>query len=82
MDYGSYTEISFTKVDSDELIADYSKNTIGYLDFITAGFKKELQGILQSTHWVQSKDDHINVHINEFSICTKKKSSDSFNPFR
>ena len=64
MDYGSYTEISFTKVDSDELIADYSKNTIGYLDFITAGFKRELQGILQSTHWVQSKDDHINVHIN------------------
>jgi len=64
VDYGSYTEISFTKVDSDELIADYSKNTIGYLDFITAGFKKELQGILQSTHWVQSKDDHINVHIN------------------
>ncbi len=25
VDYGSYTEISFTKVDSDELIADYSK---------------------------------------------------------
>ena len=64
VDYGSYTEISFTKVDSDELIADYSKNNIGYLDFITAGFKKELQGILQSTHWVQSEDDHINVHIN------------------
>ena len=64
VDYGSFTEISFAKVDSDELIADYSKNNIGYLDFITSGFKKELQGILHSTHWVQSEDDHINVHIN------------------
>ena len=72
VDYGSYTEISFTKVDSDELIADYSKNTIGYLDFITAGFKRELQGILQSTHWVQSKDDHINaVSYTHLTLPTK-----------
>ena len=63
-DYGSYTEISFTKVDSDVLINDYSSNNIRYLDFITAGFKKELQGILQSTHWVQSKKNSINVHVN------------------
>ena len=33
VDYGSYTEISFTKVDSDELIADYSKNTIGSVSY-------------------------------------------------
>ena len=63
-DYGSYTEISFTKVDSDVLINDYSSNNIRYLDFITAGFKKELQGILQSTHWVQYKKNSINVHVN------------------
>ena len=63
-DYGSYTEINFIKVDSNELIADYAINNIEYLDFITTGFRKELQGILQSTHWVQSDGDFINVHIN------------------
>ena len=63
-DYGSYTEIDFIKVNSSELMADYTTNKIRYLDFVTTGFKKELQGILQSTHWVQSKGDFINVHIN------------------
>ena len=63
-DYGSYTEISFTKVDSGDLIVDYAKNNIKFLDFITSGFRKELQGILQTTHWVQSENNFINVYIN------------------
>ena len=40
------------------------KLNISYLDFVTRGFKKELQGILKSTHWVQSEKDFINVYVN------------------
>lgn len=63
-DYGSYTEIIYTKINSSDLIEDYAKNDIKYLDFVTTGFKKELQGILQATHWVQAENNLINVHIN------------------
>jgi len=63
-DYGSYTEIIYAKINSSNLIEDYARNDIKYLDFVTNGFKKELQGILQATHWVQTENDLINVHIN------------------
>ena len=63
-DYGSYTEISFNKIDSNSLIENYEETKVNYLDFVTRGFKKELQGILQSTHWIQSEKDFINVYIN------------------
>ena len=63
-DYGSFTEIVFNKIDSTNLIESYEETNISYLDFITRGFKKELQGILKSTHWVQSEKDFINVYIN------------------
>ena len=49
-DYGSFTEISFSKIDSNSLIENFEETKVSYLDFVTRGFKKELQGILQSTH--------------------------------
>ena len=63
-DYGSFTEISFIKIDSNSLIESYEGTNISFLDFITKGFKKELQGILKSTHWIQSEKDFINVYVN------------------
>jgi two-component system osmolarity sensor histidine kinase EnvZ len=63
-DYGSFTEMSFIKINSNSLIESFEETNIGYLDFITKGFKKELQGILQSTHWIQSEKDFINVYVN------------------
>ena len=63
-DYGSFTEISFNKIDSNSLIENFEETKVSYLDFVTRGFKKELQGILQSTHWVQSEKDFINVYVN------------------
>ena len=53
-DYGSFTEISFSKIDSNSLIENFEETKVSYLDFVTRGFKKELQGILQSTHWIKS----------------------------
>ena len=63
-DYGSFTEMSFIKINSNSLIESFEETNIGYLDFITKGFKKELQGILQSTHWIQSEKDFINLYVN------------------
>ena len=63
-DYGSFTEISFSKIDSNSLIENFEETKVNYLDFVTRGFKKELQGILQSTHWIQSEKDFINVYVN------------------
>ena len=63
-DYGSFTEISFNKIDSNSLIENFEETKVSYLDFVTRGFKKELQGILQSTHWVQSEKGFINVYVN------------------
>ena len=63
-DYGSFTEISFSKIDSNSLIENFEETKVSYLDFVTRGFKKELQGILKSTHWVQSEKDFINVYVN------------------
>ena len=63
-DYGSFTEMSFKKINSNSLIESFEETNIGYLDFITKGFKKELQGILQSTHWIQSEKDFINLYVN------------------
>jgi hypothetical protein len=45
-------------------LRSYEETNISYLDFVTRGFKKELQGILQSTHWIQSEKDFINVYVN------------------
>ena len=45
-DYGSFTEISFNKIDSNSLIENFEETKVSYLDFVTRGFKKELQGIL------------------------------------
>tara|TARA_B100001063_G_scaffold155172_1_gene144781 strand:- start:351 stop:1421 length:1071 start_codon:yes stop_codon:yes gene_type:complete len=56
--------MSFIKINSNSLIESFEETNIGYLDFITKGFKKELQGILQSTHWIQSEKDFINVYVN------------------
>ena len=63
-DYGSFTEISFNKIDSNSLIENFEETKVSYLDFVTRGFKKELQGILQSTHWIQSEKNFINVYVN------------------
>ena len=63
-DYGSFTEISFSKIDSNSLIENFEETKVSYLDFVTRGFKKELQGILKSTHWIQSEKDFINVYVN------------------
>ena len=63
-DYGSFTEISFNKIDSNSLIENFEETKVSYLDFVTRGFKKELQGILQSTHWIKSEKDFINVYVN------------------
>ena len=63
-DYGSFTEISFNKIDSNSLIENFEETKVSYIDFVTKGFKKELQGILKSTHWVQSEKDFINVYVN------------------
>lgn len=63
-DYGSFTEISFSKIDSNSLIENFEETKVSYIDFVTKGFKKELQGILKSTHWVQSEKDFINVYVN------------------
>ena len=63
-DYGSFTEISFSKIDSNSLIENFEETKVSYLDFVTRGFKKELQGILQSTHWIKSEKDFINVYVN------------------
>ena len=63
-DYGSFTEISFSKIDSNSLIENFEETKVSYIDFVTKGFKKELQGILKSTHWVQSEKDLINVYVN------------------
>ena len=63
-DYGSFTKIKFMKISSKDLAEDYANNNIRFLDFVTAGFKRELQGTLNATHWVQSENKNINVYVN------------------
>ncbi|MDC3144271.1 ATP-binding protein [Pelagibacteraceae bacterium] len=63
-DYGSFTEMNIKIISSEDLTENYAANNINFLDFVTAGFKRELQGTLNSTHWVQSVNDNINVYVN------------------
>ena len=63
-DYGSFTEMNIKIISSQDLSENYAANNIKFLDFVTSGFKRELQGTLNSTHWVQSVNDNINVYVN------------------
>ena len=63
-DYGSFTEMNIKIISSEDLIENYAANNIKFLDFVTSGFKRELQGTLNSTHWDQSANDNINVYVN------------------
>ena len=45
-DYGSFTEISFNKIDSNSLIENFEETKVSYLDFVTRGFKKEHSSFL------------------------------------
>ena len=63
-DYGSFTEMNIKIISSQDLTENYAANNIKFLDFVTSGFKRELQGTLNSTHWVQSANDNINVYVN------------------
>ncbi len=63
-DYGSFTEMNIKIISSEDLTENYAANNIKFLDFVTSGFKRELQGTLNSTHWVQSENDNINVYVN------------------
>ena len=63
-DYGSFTEMNIKIISSEDLTENYTANNIKFLDFVTSGFKRELQGTLNSTHWVQSANDNINVYVN------------------
>jgi two-component system osmolarity sensor histidine kinase EnvZ len=63
-DYGSFTEMNIKIISSQDLSENYAANNIKFLDFVTSGFKRELQGTLNSTHWVQSANDNINVYVN------------------
>ena len=63
-DYGSFTEMNIKIISSEDLSENYAANNIKFLDFVTSGFKRELQGTLNSTHWVQSANDDINVYVN------------------
>ena len=63
-DYGSFTEMNIKIISSEDLTENYIANNIKFLDFVTSGFKRELQGTLNSTHWVQSANDNINVYVN------------------
>ena len=63
-DYGSFTEMNIKIISSQDLSENYAANNIKFLDFVTSGFKRELQGTLNSTHWVQSTNDNINVYVN------------------
>ena len=63
-DYGSFTEMNIKIISSQDLSENYADNNIKFLDFVTSGFKRELQGTLNSTHWVQSANDDINVYVN------------------
>lgn len=63
-DYGSFTEMNIKIISSEDLTENYAANNIKFLDFVTSGFKRELQGTLNSTHWVQSANDDINVYVN------------------
>ena len=63
-DYGSFTEMDIKIISSQDLSENYAANNIKFLDFVTSGFKRELQGTLNSTHWVQSVNDNINVYVN------------------
>ena len=63
-DYGSFTEMNIKIISSQDLTENYAANNIKFLDFVTSGFKRELQGTLNSTHWVQSANDDINVYVN------------------
>ena len=63
-DYGSFTEMNIKIISSEDLTENYAANNIKFLDFVTSGFKRELQGTLNSTHWVQSVNDNINVYVN------------------
>jgi two-component system osmolarity sensor histidine kinase EnvZ len=63
-DYGSFTEMNIKIISSEDLTENYADNNIKFLDFVTTGFKRELQGTLNSTHWVQSANDNINVYVN------------------
>ena len=63
-DYGSFTEMNIKIISSEDLTENYATNNIKFLDFVTSGFKRELQGTLNSTHWVQSANDNINVYVN------------------
>ncbi|MDC3171616.1 ATP-binding protein [Pelagibacteraceae bacterium] len=63
-DYGSFTEMNIKIISSEDLTENYAANNIKFLDFVTSGFKRELQGTLNSTHWVQSANNNINVYVN------------------
>ena len=63
-DYGSFTKMNIKIISSQDLSENYAANNIKFLDFVTSGFKRELQGTLNSTHWVQSANDNINVYVN------------------
>ncbi len=63
-DYGSFTDMNIKIISSQDLSENYAANNIKFLDFVTSGFKRELQGTLNSTHWVQSANDNINVYVN------------------
>ena len=63
-DYGSFTEMNIKIISSEDLTENYIANNIKFLDFVTSGFKRELQGTLNSTHWVQSANNNINVYVN------------------
>ena len=63
-DYGSFTQMNIKTISSEDLTENYAANNIKFLDFVTSGFKRELQGTLNSTHWVQSANDDINVYVN------------------
>ena len=63
-DYGSFTEMNIKIISSEDLTENYTANNIKFLDFVTSGFKRELQGTLNSTHWVQSANNNINVYVN------------------
>lgn len=63
-DYGSFTEMNIKIISSQDLSENYADNNIKFLDFVTSGFKRELQSTLNSTHWVQSANDDINVYVN------------------
>jgi two-component system osmolarity sensor histidine kinase EnvZ len=63
VDYGAYTEMNILKLSADSLIIDYTENNIRYFDFVAIAFKKELDGMLKASHWIQPETKNILVYI-------------------